>query len=56
MKPADAARRLGVGRTSVHRFIVSGELAAVNVGNGSRPIWRIAESAIEAFVAKRSAP
>ncbi|MEZ6097852.1 MAG: helix-turn-helix domain-containing protein [Pirellulaceae bacterium] len=49
------AKELGVNADKVRGWIASGELLAVNVGNRTRPRWRIAPQARDAFLAARAA-
>jgi Helix-turn-helix domain len=53
--PPALARRLGVNVHRVLAWIKGGQLAAVNVGDGSRPRWRIMPDSLELFLASRSA-
>lgn len=51
---AEAAKRLRWHVDSVYEAIRSGDLAAVNVGRGRTPRWRIDEAEIERYLASRS--
>jgi excisionase family DNA binding protein len=53
--PPRLAEQLGVNVHRVLGWIARGELAAVNVGDGVRPRYRILPQAVEAFLAARSA-
>jgi excisionase family DNA binding protein len=55
--PAQVAADLGVNQSKVLVWIHRGELRAVNVAArlGGRPRWRIAEEALDQFLAARSA-
>ena len=44
---------LGVTRPLVDAWIKSGELPAVNVGAGNRLVWRVRQSDLDAFLARR---
>ena len=57
LSPAVVAEQLGLAKVdSVYAHIASGDLAAVNVGTGpSRPLWRISQAALDAFLASRAA-
>ena len=50
------SKRLNVGRAKVYALIALGELEAVDVAmpNSKRPVWRIPESVLLAFMAKRT--
>ena len=52
--PPVVAKRLGVSPDKVLGWIAKGELAAVNVGNGHRPRWRISPESIEEFLTARA--
>ncbi|MFD8704354.1 helix-turn-helix domain-containing protein [Kitasatospora sp. NPDC053057] len=45
----EAARRLGIGRTKMYEFVVSGEIPSVKIGS----LRRIPAEAVGAFLAKR---
>jgi hypothetical protein len=54
--PPAVARRYAVNVRRVHAWIATGELAAVNVGDGAkRPRWRVTAEAIADFERRRSA-
>ena len=53
--PPAVARRLGVNSHKILRWIASGELRAVNVGDGTRPRWRIMADDLRAFLDRRAA-
>ena len=53
--PPVVARQLGVDAHKVLRWIASGELRAVNVGDGTRPRWRIMADDLRAFLDRRAA-
>ena len=53
--PPVVARQLGVDSHKVLRWIASGQLRAVNVGDGSRPRWRIMPDDLQAFLERRAA-
>jgi excisionase family DNA binding protein len=54
--PAEVGDRLRLGKVdSVYALIHSGALAAVDVGTGSRPTWRIPAAALDKFLADRRA-
>ena len=53
----DVADRFGVGPAAVTRWILAGELTAVNVSRSPRskkPRWRVTETALEAFETRRT--
>ncbi|WNM50111.1 helix-turn-helix domain-containing protein [Kitasatospora sp. CM 4170] len=45
----EAARRLGIGRTKMYEFVVSGEIPSVKIGS----LRRIPAEAVGAFLANR---
>ncbi|WP_405012545.1 helix-turn-helix domain-containing protein [Kitasatospora sp. NBC_01539] len=45
----EAARRLGIGRTKMYEFVVSGEIPSVKIGS----LRRIPAEAVGAFLTKR---
>lgn len=45
---------LSISRTTAHTLIRSGQLAGINVGTTRRPIFRVRQSALDAFIAARS--
>ncbi len=53
--PPALARRLGVNTHKVLAWIARGELRAINLGDGSRPRWRILPADLEAFLDRRTA-
>lgn len=52
--PSQAAKALRVSRNRIMAWIRSGQLAASNLGDGSAPRYRIAESAISDFLERRA--
>lgn len=52
--PPEVARRLGVNCDKVRGWIRAGELKATNVGDQSRPLWRICPAELRAFLNRRS--
>lgn len=52
--PPRVARFLGVHVDKVRGWIATGELKATNLGNKTRPRWRLSSDAIESFLAARS--
>lgn len=52
----EVAEILAVDERLVIRAIVDGRLATTNVGSGRRPLWRIRESAVEAFLSPTEHP
>ena len=48
------ASLLGIDPAKVLGWIRAGQLRAVNVGNGNRPLYRINPSELERFIASRS--
>lgn len=56
LTPPAIARRYGIHVSRVLAWIRSGQLAAINVGDGTRrPRWRILPDALEAFERRRAA-
>lgn len=53
--PPEAARLLRVKPEKVRAWIAKGELRAVNVGDRTRPRWRIMAADLASFLARRSA-
>lgn len=54
LTPDDVARHLKVTTEQVRSLIRKGELAAINVGVGSkRPLYRITQQAVQEFCSKR---
>jgi len=53
--PPGIGEELGVNADRVRGWILSGQLAAVNVADGVRPRWRISQEAFDDFLKKRSA-
>ena len=57
LTPKDVARRLRVTDEQVRALIRKGELAAINVGTGSkRPLYRITGQALRDFLSRRWQP
>ena len=52
--PPQVAERYGVSPDTVRRWIVEGTLKAVSVGKGTRPRYRISETALREFDALRA--
>jgi len=52
--PPKLAKLLGVNSNKVRGWIESGELRAVNLGNATRPRWRISQDELDAFVLRRT--
>jgi excisionase family DNA binding protein len=51
------ARTLGITKDKVLRWIATGALKAVNVGDGpTRPRWRILRADFDTFMASRQTP
>lgn len=50
LTPAEAAAELGVSAASVRRWVASGELQAVRLGDGDLARIRIPRAALERFV------
>jgi excisionase family DNA binding protein len=51
---ADISRLLGVGRPLVHRWIVTGRLAALDLSTGDgRPYYKVLRHQLDAFLAQR---
>jgi hypothetical protein len=55
LTPPAVAKRYGVNVHRVLGWIAKGELAAVNVGDGTRPRWRIMPDALMDFERRRAA-
>ncbi|MSU77461.1 MAG: DNA-binding protein [Gemmataceae bacterium] len=53
--PPAVARRLGVNVHKILGWIRTGELRAVNLGDGTRPRWRIMSDDLQAFLEGRAA-
>jgi excisionase family DNA binding protein len=57
LTPQDAAGQLMVSAEQVRCLIRSGQLAAINVGTGSkRPLYRITTDALADFMSRRFQP
>ena len=52
----EAAARMSMGVQTVYRLVWAGELQRTNVARpgAKRPSWRISDTAIETFTAKRT--
>ncbi|MFI1969788.1 helix-turn-helix domain-containing protein [Streptomyces cinnamoneus] len=46
---AEAARRIGIGRTKMYEYVTSGEIASVKIGS----LRRIPAEAVNEFLARR---
>lgn len=46
----EVARMLGVGRMTIWRWCKDGTLPASNISKTTRPLYRIAESAVHAYL------
>ncbi|MFI1799370.1 helix-turn-helix domain-containing protein [Streptomyces sp. NPDC020379] len=46
---AEAARRIGIGRTKLYEYVTSGEIASVKIGS----LRRIPAEAVNEFLARR---
>ncbi len=46
---AEAARRIGIGRTKLYEYVTSGEIASVKIGS----LRRIPAEAVKDFLARR---
>lgn len=57
LTPPVVAKRYGVSADKIIRFILAGEIAAINVAQDltGRPRYRITEEALQAFEKKRAA-
>ena len=53
--PPVLAKRLGINTHKVLGWIATGQLRAINLGDGSRPRWRILADDLDAFLARRAA-
>lgn len=58
LSPQQYAKRLGIDRGKVIKWIDGGQLAAINAATNpnGRPRWRIPEEAIEDFERRRANP
>ena len=57
LTPQETAKKLRVTAEQVRSLIRKGQLAAINVGSGSkRPLYRITEHALQSFLEKRYHP
>jgi excisionase family DNA binding protein len=50
----EVARQLGVNRQTVTTLIAKGQLQAVNISSGKKPIYRIPKKALEEFLKRRT--
>ena len=57
LSTGEVSRQLRVAESKVRHWIVSGQLAGINVAASEtqRPKWRISRQALEEFMAKRQA-
>jgi predicted site-specific integrase-resolvase len=57
LTPPKVAEQFGVAVHKIHQWISSGELVAVNVATStsSRPVWRISDESLRAFIESRQA-
>lgn len=55
LSPEDVAALLGVRVETVRDWLRSGHLPGSNVGMGARPLWRISESELSAWLEARRA-
>lgn len=46
----DVATELAISKQAAHHLVQSGDLAAINVGRGSKSYWRISRSDLEAYI------
>lgn len=53
LTPPEIAKLLRVSHEKLIGWIRRGELAAVNVGNGTRPRFRISQESLDAFLRRR---
>lgn len=51
----EVAGRLGIGRTSAHRLVISGELPAFRVGTEDGGTWRVLRCDFDAYIEARLA-
>lgn len=54
LTPPVVAHMLGASTDTILNMIHSGELLAVNLGQATRPRWRIPKDGLELFLASRS--
>lgn len=54
LKSGEAASRLSVCQRTIRNLISAGKLSAVNVSNCRIPRYRIPETAIDEFLARRT--
>lgn len=52
----EAAKRLGVGRTTAYAMLSDGRLTPTDVGTPGNPILRVRESVLDAFIEARTVP
>ena len=55
ISPPVLAKRLGVNVHKILNWIRTGEIRACNLGDGSRPRWRIMPDDLRAFLDRRAA-
>lgn len=53
---SEAAEMLGLSERSVQDRALAGELPAINLGRGPRPLWRFRRADILAFLESRRVP
>ena len=51
----EVAERLGIGKTSVHRLVTSGELRGFRVGSEDGGTWRVLRRDFDAYIDSRLA-
>jgi len=51
---SEVAERLSITEQQVHDLIASGDLGAVDIGNGTRRFWRIPVVEYEKFLKRRN--
>jgi excisionase family DNA binding protein len=53
---SEVASMVGIGVWNVRRWVRQGDLPAVNVSAGANACWRIRESEVPLFLARRESP
>ena len=55
LTPPQVAKQLAVNVHKIHAWIAAGQLRAINLGDRSRPRWRILPEDLEVFLSGRAA-
>lgn len=53
---SEVAEMVGVGVWVARRWVQSGSLPAVDLGNGANASWRVRESEVPLFLSRRESP